>query len=151
VALGNVSTISNSTSVDVFHTSSVPATFKTVEDDMVYEIEVDQRKLEGVDDVDGLYYDDNEDDNVKVTQLNRMRSRIDMSPISFRLVLSPTTRQKDVWSLVKSLDDRKQSAMWESVNAGVRMLKRIKYIVLPVWWIDQDPDDEEPHIDPKSV
>jgi len=98
---------------------------------MVYEVEVDQPKFKGLDDVDGVYYDDNEDDNVKVTQLNRMRSRIGMSPISSRLVLSPTTRQKDIWSLVNSLDDRKQSAIWESVN-GVRTLRRIKYMVFPV-------------------
>jgi len=149
VALGNISTESNSSSIDVFRTSSVPV-FKTVGDDMVYEVEVDQRKLEGVDDVDGVYYDDNENDNVKVTQLNRMRSRIGMSPISSRLVMSPTNRQTDIWSLVNSLDGYKQSAMWESVN-GVRTLKRMKYMILPVWWSDQDPDDEILAMNPTKI
>jgi len=161
VALGNVttSTVSNSTSVDVnfrrtsTSSSSVLPVFKAnVEDDiMVYEVDVDQHKLEGgVDDVDGVYYADNEDDsnnNVKVTQLNdnRLRSRNGLSPPirSRRLLVLPPTdtdRQTDIWSLVNSLDTHKQSVLWETVN-DVRTLKRIKYMILPVWWSDQDPND----------
>jgi len=64
-------------------------------------------------------------------------------------VMTPNRRK--FWENFKKIDDWKDSSIYESGPDGRPVLSKFKYIVLPIWWSDEDENDPNKKMDLSAI
>ena len=82
--------------------------------------------------------------------LNRNLLKKSTKVSSLRLAIGDQ-RQKQVWELISTFDSFKNSSSFKNDEYGKPTLDNFKYIVLPIWWSDQDTTDPSKKMNPATV